>query len=80
MPGDIVLDPFAGSGTTIVVAGANGRKSVGIEISSKYVKITCKRVSDLIAGSLRMTTPLNVKSTSALTTKIRGGVHAKRSS
>lgn len=31
-PGDIVLDPFAGTGTTLVVAYQLGRKSIGIEI------------------------------------------------
>ena len=31
-PGDVVLDPFAGSGTTLVVAGQLGRESVGIEL------------------------------------------------
>ena len=37
-PGDIVLDPFAGSGTTLAVARRLGRKSIGIEISPEYVK------------------------------------------
>jgi DNA modification methylase len=33
---DVVLDPFAGSGTTLMVAKQNGRKYVGYEIAQKY--------------------------------------------
>jgi site-specific DNA-methyltransferase (adenine-specific) len=35
-PGEIVLDPFAGSGTTLVVAKKLGRKWIGFELSTKY--------------------------------------------
>jgi len=42
--GDIVLDPFLGSGTTAVVAKKLGRKWIGIEKSKAYVKIAEKRV------------------------------------
>jgi DNA modification methylase len=38
-PGDIVLDPFAGSGTTLEEARRNRRRSVGIEISSEYQRL-----------------------------------------
>jgi len=36
-PGDVVLDPFAGTSTTAMVAKKLGRKSIGIELSKKYV-------------------------------------------
>lgn len=36
-PGDIVLDPFAGSGTTLQVARRLGRRSIGIELSQESV-------------------------------------------
>jgi site-specific DNA-methyltransferase (adenine-specific) len=36
-PGDIVLDPFAGSGTTLVVAKKLGRRWLGFELSANYV-------------------------------------------
>lgn len=38
-PGDFVLDPFAGSGTTLLAAKQLGRNSIGIEISQKYCDI-----------------------------------------
>ena len=42
--GDIVLDPFCGSGTVAKVAGMLNRKWVGIEISSEYCKIANERL------------------------------------
>ena len=43
-PGDTILDPFAGTGTTLVVAEQLKRNSVGIEIDPKYVKLIEKRL------------------------------------
>jgi len=45
-PGDLVVDPFTGSGTTAVVASALGRNFTGFEIDKKYAKMARKRVSD----------------------------------
>jgi len=39
----VVLDPFAGSGTTTIVAEKLGRNSIGIELNPEYVKIIKKR-------------------------------------
>jgi len=44
-PGDIVLDPFNGSGTTVVSAALNGRKYVGIDQSAEYVDYARKRLA-----------------------------------
>lgn len=45
--GDTVLDPFAGSGTTLVVASRLGRRALGAEISPDYVKIAKKRLEQV---------------------------------
>jgi DNA modification methylase len=45
-PGEIVLDPFAGTGTTCAVARSMGRRYVGIDINPAYVKIAQERVRD----------------------------------
>lgn len=45
-PDDVVLDPFAGSGTTLVVAEQLGRKSIGIELDKINVEIIRKRLAD----------------------------------
>ena len=43
--GDIVLDPFAGSGTTAVAAEALGRRYIGIELVPKYAAIAQERMA-----------------------------------
>jgi len=43
-PGDVVLDPFAGTFTTSDVAKKLGRRSIGIEIEEEYVKIGLRRL------------------------------------
>jgi len=50
----IVLDPFAGSGTTLQVAKRLGREYIGIELNLKYVK-------ELIEPSLKRINPISTQ-------------------
>jgi DNA modification methylase len=43
-PGDIVFDPFGGSGTTAKMALANGRRFIHVDISEEYCEIARKRI------------------------------------
>jgi DNA modification methylase len=52
--GDVVLDPFAGSGTTLVTAKKLGRKWVGFELSEDYTEKVEARLKDTRVGD-----PLN---------------------
>ena len=44
-PGDLVLDPFAGSGSSCVAAIEAGRRAVGIELDQKWFEVACERVA-----------------------------------
>lgn len=52
--GDVVLDPFAGSGTTLAVARRLGRRAVGIELNPEYVALIEKRVGAAALPLLEM--------------------------
>ncbi len=45
-PGDVVLDPFAGSGTTLVVAEQLGRESIGVELDKVNIEIIRERLAE----------------------------------
>jgi DNA modification methylase len=48
--GDVVLDPFMGSGTTIVAAEETGRVACGMELDPAYVDVAVKRWQDFTGG------------------------------
>ncbi len=41
---DVVLDPFSGSGTTLIAAVTNNRKGIGIDVDRKYCELARKRI------------------------------------
>lgn len=43
---ETILDPFMGSGTTLVACAKMGRKGIGIELDPDYFEIACKRVEE----------------------------------
>lgn len=45
--GDVVLDPFLGSGSTAVAAVLNNRHYIGYEVDKAYFKIACKRLDEV---------------------------------
>lgn len=56
-PGDLVLDPFAGYGTTLSVAERLGRRAIGVELVAEHVEIARGRTGDgarLIHGDARL--------------------------
>ena len=46
-PGDLVLDPFSGSGTTAVAAALSGRRYIGIELERRYCELARRRLAGI---------------------------------
>jgi DNA modification methylase len=55
-PGDVILDPFFGTGTTGAVAKRLGRHWIGIEKDRKYIKVAQKRIDAVKAAPLEAVT------------------------
>jgi len=51
--GDLVFDPFAGSGTTLKMAMLNDRNYLGFEISAEYCDLINKRIGSNLSGFIR---------------------------
>ncbi|WP_247834119.1 site-specific DNA-methyltransferase [Bradyrhizobium sp. 200] len=54
-PNGIVLDPFVGSGTTLVAALASGRSAIGIELNDRYSALAERRVRDAVLNKNKST-------------------------
>ncbi|MBM3462042.1 MAG: site-specific DNA-methyltransferase [Armatimonadetes bacterium] len=48
--GDVIVDPFCGSGSTLVAAALVGRRGVGIEIDAGYCDLAARRVADILVN------------------------------
>lgn len=66
-PGDTVLDPFAGAGTTTLAADLHQRSSIAIDQSETYLELAKQRLAQLKAGNLR-TRPMGL----AIRTPVKG--------
>jgi adenine-specific DNA-methyltransferase len=53
-PGDWVMDPFIGTGSTAIAALIHGRKAIGSDIMQKYIDIAIERVRKAEAGTLKI--------------------------
>jgi len=58
-PGDLVLDPFMGTGSTLIAAQSTGRRAIGFEIAPQFVRIAQERLRDAGASPQDRTT-LNI--------------------
>lgn len=47
-PGDLILDPFAGSGSTLVAAKKTGRRFIGVELDDDFYQIAQRRVEEAV--------------------------------
>lgn len=56
-PGDTVLDPFVGTGTSVIAAAKHGRRGIGIDQSHKYIELATSRLADFRAGRLATRPP-----------------------
>ncbi len=55
---DFVLDPFLGTGTSVIAAIKNGRRGIGAEIKKEYIQIAYQRIKNFNNGTLK-TRPMN---------------------
>ncbi len=57
-PGDVILDPFFGTGTTGVVAKRLGRHYIGIEREPVYIQCAEQRLASVVAGDVDLSAPV----------------------
>lgn len=71
-PGDIVLDPFAGSFTTTAVAARLGRIGIGIELNDEYYEIGLRRTGITMERNGKILNKIKVRKTNAKSKYARG--------
>jgi DNA modification methylase len=76
-PGDLVVDPFSGSATTLAVAKKLGRKFIGFELSPEYVKRGTDRTQNVRPGDPLDGAPEPLMSAPATGSPSRGGLNGK---
>ena len=60
-PGDVVIDPCAGSGTTLLAAANCGRKAYGFEIKKEFYKLAVEKVLCNVQENLFIVTEERIK-------------------
>jgi site-specific DNA-methyltransferase (adenine-specific) len=79
-PGDVVLDPFNGSGTTVVSAALLGRMYVGIDQSAEYVAFARKRIEHALSAAPAAATAPGAGKTAANGSAVAAVIDPKRAS
>jgi modification methylase len=69
--GDTVLDPFMGSGTTLLAAARCDRNAIGVELESAYIRIAKRRLDKQLSGLFTQEEPVEIIEQSDLHTSQR---------
>ena len=78
-PGDVVLDPFSGSATTLAVAKKLGRRFIGFDISEDYVRYGRERLNAIRVGDRLDGSPEPLKSAPRTTDRVKRKGRSRRS-
>ena len=68
MPGDLVLDPLAGIGTTLVEAARLGRRALGVEVEERWVELARRNLDATLEGTTRSLAEIRIGDARSLDT------------
>tara|TARA_R110002111_G_scaffold247140_2_gene310066 strand:+ start:76842 stop:77720 length:879 start_codon:yes stop_codon:yes gene_type:complete len=71
--GDVILDPFAGSGSTIVTAEKMGKTGIGIELSEEYAALAKQRITDVAGLAAEQDEAISAKAQAATKSRVFHG-------